>query len=354
MIKTATASLLVFAAGLGLAQAAQPQLPSVELPLTLDRGQQAQTQPPVEPIDGNTAFAAYQTGHYYKALDAALKRVETVPEDVAALTLLGELYRQGLGVPADAEQAVDWYSAAVRKGDVQAVMALALMKLEGEGTPKDVQGAAKLFEEAAAKGNVQAHYNLGMLRLEGNGIPADTAKAAEHFRLAAEAGNHDAQYAYATMMGDGRLGAPNPGGAAEWLRKAADQGNTDAEIEFAIALFNGKGIQKNEDEAARYFEKAAHKGNPIAENRLARLYATGRGVAGDPVRAMAWHLLAESAGLKDGWLDNFVRSLPEETRRLGYLQAQQWRGVELLALDGSRPSGQTTGQTNSIAPEVKP
>jgi TPR repeat protein len=345
-----SATVLIASLALAGPVFAAPQLPSVDLPMALERR-------PLEPKEqetGDTAFAAYQTGHYYAALEAALSRVEKAPDDTAAMTLLGELYRQGLGVPIDLKQAAEWYNAAALKGDAAAAFALALMKTEGRGTEKDLSGAAMLFEQAADKGNSQAEYNLGLLSLSGEGLDLDTAQAGQHFRKAAEAGDSDAQYAYATMLKDGRLGAPNLEASAQWLGKAAAQGNTIAEIEYAIALFNGNGVAKDEKEAARYLAQAAGKGNPIAQNRLARLYANGRGVPLDPVKAMGWHLLAQSAGRDDAWLDTFVQGLPQETQRLGYIQARQWQGMETLALDGSRPSGQTTGQPNSIAPEVTP
>ena len=43
------------------------------------------------------AYGAYQAGHYRRALSEALKRIEADNNDAAAMTLLGELYRQGLG-----------------------------------------------------------------------------------------------------------------------------------------------------------------------------------------------------------------------------------------------------------------
>ena len=46
------------------------------------------------------AYGAYQRGLYNQALREATLRLEKDKTDSAAMTLLGELYNQGLGVPA--------------------------------------------------------------------------------------------------------------------------------------------------------------------------------------------------------------------------------------------------------------
>ena len=44
------------------------------------------------------AFAAYQRGYYVTAMREAMKRIDADPGDGPAMTLIGELYAQGLGV----------------------------------------------------------------------------------------------------------------------------------------------------------------------------------------------------------------------------------------------------------------
>eukprot|EP01042_Synura_sphagnicola_P035635 gene35635-45630_t len=64
------------------------------------------------------AYGAYQAGHYRRAQAEALKRLEADPGDAAAMTLLGEIYREGLGLRIDPKAAADWYRLAADKGDV--------------------------------------------------------------------------------------------------------------------------------------------------------------------------------------------------------------------------------------------
>src|SRR5215475_9563979 len=59
------------------------------------------------------AYGAFQRGHYITAFNEATKRAQQ--NDPAAMTLLGELYAQGLGVPRDDAKATQWYKLAADK-----------------------------------------------------------------------------------------------------------------------------------------------------------------------------------------------------------------------------------------------
>ena len=70
----------------------------------------------------DTAYGAFQRGHYLTALNEATKRAQQ--NDSAAMTLLGEIYAQGLGVGRDDAKAAQWYKQGqsrrlVRAGNVQ-------------------------------------------------------------------------------------------------------------------------------------------------------------------------------------------------------------------------------------------
>ena len=95
----------------------------------------------------DTAFAAYQRGYYVTAMREAMKRIDADPGDGPAMTLIGELYSQGLGVRRDTAEAARWYKLAAERSDRQAIFALGNAKLKGEGVPRDRAGAAALFEQ---------------------------------------------------------------------------------------------------------------------------------------------------------------------------------------------------------------
>ena len=132
------------------------------------------------------AYGAYQRGLYLTALREATARLARDPEDAAAMTLLGELHNQGLGVRQDPAKAAEWYRLAAKRGDAHALAALGLMAMDGRGTDKNPGQGRAWLEQAAAKGEPTACYNLALLLLS-SGAQADLLRAVELLRTAAEA-----------------------------------------------------------------------------------------------------------------------------------------------------------------------
>ncbi|MBB4041120.1 hypothetical protein GGR34_002783 [Microvirga flocculans] len=260
------------------------------------------------------AYGAYQRGLYQTAFREATLRLEKNNNDTAAMTLLGELYNQGLGVAIDPKKASEWYLLAAQRGDAHALAALGLMALDGRGMAKNPAQGKAWLEQAAAKGNPVACHNLALLLLTSE-TNADVEKAVELLKKAAEAEIPDAQHALGVLYLKGRGVARNPAEAARLFERAARNGSSVGEVEYAILLFNGDGVPASESQAARYFRRAAAKGNAIAQNRLARLLVAGRGVPANKVDAAAWHILAAAQGLADPWLDNALKDLSTEDRK---------------------------------------
>ena len=262
------------------------------------------TQTPAAPApttgQPDLAYGAFQRGYYLTAFAEATKRINE-KGDPKAMTLIAELYANGLGVANSDAEAFKWYSLAAERGDRDAMFALAMFRLGGRGgVPRDVAEATRLLAEAAKLGHPAAAYDLGLLYLQGQQFPQDIPRAAQLFTVAAKAGNPEAQYALATLYKDGRGVPQNSEEAARLMGLAAQADLIDAQVEYAIALFNGTGVAKDEPAAVALLRKAAMRGNPIAQDRLARVLAAGRGVpAPDPVGAIMWHLIAKAGGASD-------------------------------------------------------
>ena len=260
------------------------------------------------------AFGAYQRGFFLTALSEATKRVARNPKDAAAMTLIGEIYRDGLAVRQDVVEAVRWYRLASGLGDGQAASSSAWScSRDAPDVPKDRAGAKAQFEKAAASGHPGALYNLGVLAIEGgDSAKPDFAKAADYFKRAALAGDDNGSYSYGVLLRQGRGVPLDIGESAHWLKRAADAGIIAGQVEYAIMLFNGVGVDRNEKEAAKIFKKAAAHDNPIAQNRLAHLYLGGRGVPYDLVQAALWNSFSKAAGLVDPELDAATAHLTAE------------------------------------------
>ncbi|MCC2097668.1 MAG: SEL1-like repeat protein [Hyphomicrobiales bacterium] len=272
-------------------------------------------------LPADAAYSAFQRGYFITAFKEATKRIEAnTPDAPAAMTLIGELYRDGLGFHEDPAEAARWYALAAKRGDAQAAFAMGRAYLSGRGVKQDPKKAREFFEQAAAKHVGAALYNLGIMAMEPRkdktGEIVNYREAAGYFQKAVEQGDLDAAYALALLYRSGRGVPRNDIKAAELLKHAADQHHLIAETEYAIVLFNGKGVKKDEAAAAKYFERAAWRNSPVAQNRLARMYAAGRGVKRDIMQAMKWHIIARASGLKDKWLDDKLPTLTRTQRQL--------------------------------------
>jgi TPR repeat protein len=289
------------------------------------------TPPPSAPTPSgpppDLAFGAYQRGYFLTALREALKRVDANPKDAAAMTLIGETYRDGYAVPPDEAEAARWYRIASGLGDREAAFALGTLLLNGAtGVPADRAAAKAQFEIAAAKGQAGALYNLGVMALAdktASGFP-DFKTAAADFRRSAEAGYADGAYSYGVLLREGKGVPLDISESARWLKRAADAGVLAGQVEYAIMLFNGVGVAKDEAGAAKLLLRAAAHNNPIAENRLAHLYVSGRGVPKDLVEAATWNRFAKAAGIDDPDLDAATANLtPEQNKRVDELVRRQ-------------------------------
>src|SRR5919107_757650 len=92
------------------------------------------TAPAPDDAGADLVFGAYQRGMYKTAFDLATKRVQETG-DPKAMTMLGELYANALGVKRDEAMAADWYKRAAAAGDREAMFALAMLRLAGRGGP---------------------------------------------------------------------------------------------------------------------------------------------------------------------------------------------------------------------------
>ena len=67
----------------------------------------------------DNVYGAYQRGLYKTAFDLAITRAQD-NRDAKAMTMLGELYANGLGIKRDYAKAADWYQRAADAGDRRA------------------------------------------------------------------------------------------------------------------------------------------------------------------------------------------------------------------------------------------
>ena len=230
------------------------------------RHRRSRLWPPIPVHNGadlDLAYGAFQRGYFLTAFALATDRVNQ-KSDPKAMTLLGELYAAGLGVPQDDKQAEEWYRARRRprrpRGDVRAGDVPAA-RPRRPARPRGGRQMARRRRQARPAGR---RLQSGASLHRGPIVSAGFQSRRRTPSPAADAGSPEAQYALGTFYKQGRGVPKDPREAARLWSLAALADNTDAEVEYAIALFNGDGVAKNEAAAAALFRKAALHGSAIA------------------------------------------------------------------------------------------
>jgi TPR repeat protein len=128
---------------------------------------------------------AAESGDYETAM--RLWRPLADQGDATVQNLVGQMYREGTGVPQDYAAAMGWYQKAADQGNAPAQFNLGFMYFNGLGVAQDYAAALSWYRRAADQGNTAAQLNLGVMYLQGEGAPKDYVSAYMWFNLAAAA-----------------------------------------------------------------------------------------------------------------------------------------------------------------------
>jgi TPR repeat protein len=154
--------------------------------------------------------------------------------DANAQAVIGTLYLQGNGVPANTSEAIHWYEKSAKSGNASAAMTLARLYVRGEHLRKDNDIAVTWYEKAAAIGDAKAMHRLGSIYAKGKIVAKDLNLAVFWFRKAAKAGDASAQLVFALMLKDGKGVETNFREALEWLEQALNGDLTDENRGIAL------------------------------------------------------------------------------------------------------------------------
>jgi len=195
--------------------------------------------------------------------------------DPGALTNLGKMYSEGLGVEQNHNKAISLYREAAEAGENEAMFCLGECYYHGLGVIADNGKEIEWFTKAAEANNVEAFFRLGKLYNRGWGVEKNKAKAMEWYRKVIEY--------YETSAKSGDIYAINQiaevyckhlkeyDTAVTWYTEAAKLGN-DKTATYKIAEIYDEKIGDIES-AIEWYEKAADLGNGDAAFRLSQLYS---------------------------------------------------------------------------------
>jgi len=227
-----------------------------------------------------------------------LKTLRPLAEEGAApaQTLLGYMYRAGLGVNQSDFEAVDWYRKAAGQDDRDAQYLLGYMHQRGFGVPQYFAQALQLYRKSAGRGVAAARVNLGAMYENAQGVERDRDEALAQYFSAAEAGLAGAQHSLAMAYENGHGVPRDLDEALKWYRLAAAQNFALSQNRLGEMRSRGRGVARDYDEAVKWYRLAADQGLPDAQFNVAKSFAAGRGVARNPEEALKFYMLAAEQG----------------------------------------------------------
>lgn len=259
--------------------------------------------------EGNASEWIAQGDKYYNAKNytSALTYYKQAAEagNARAATMVGWIYKKGLGVTENAVEAVKWYRQAANGGNASGQVNLGDAYYTGEGVTKDYNEAFKWFMQAAQQGNSTGQSWFAIMYRYGFGVTKDETEAVKWYRKAADQGSDFGQYYLAEMYENGYGVEKNMTEARRWYQKAADQGYEKAKEKLAsmgsgvsasaseINDWKNRAYKYYDDEqykeAMPWFRKAADAGDAEAAYFVGALYYFGYGVAQDYKEAAKWY-----------------------------------------------------------------
>ena len=148
--------------------------------------------PPFAQADFDKGVIAFQTGENKAAFTEF--QSSATKGDPRAMTLLGTMYHQGLGLRQDYKEAALWYKRGGDLGEPRSQHNLGVLYMGGLGVNQDSSKAIYWYKKAASQGYADSQHNLGVAYGRGDGVPRNQDRAIQWFMLAAKNGNAKAAF----------------------------------------------------------------------------------------------------------------------------------------------------------------
>jgi len=193
----------------------------------------------------------------------------------AALSNLGDLYKDGEDVERDWIKARDYYRQAAEKGLGFGAFQLAEMIEQGLGGAANSTEALVWYQKAAELGDDSGMLTLASRYEAGANLPQSYEMAADWYRRAASKGNVIAQFKLGSLILEDKIHADET--AAYWFSQAAEQGTQAGTLAMGMLFESGTGGVKRDTEQAKYYYKTTlqktqyEDGDPIRAEAIKRL-----------------------------------------------------------------------------------
>lgn len=212
---------------------------------------------------------------------------------------LGHLYRDGLGVPRDLQQAKFWYQAAAAQGEVAAMLILGELAEGWYGNESQAKRSEAItwYQKAASAGSSLAEFRMGWLLVREFDPWSERPQALSTLMSAAQNKQPHALSQMGDLYYQGKLGAKNLEKAHHYYQQAAEMKLPSAAFKLAMLYANGEGVPQNGALAHQWMEQSAACGLAAAALQLGEWYFQGVGCSKDLKKAAHWYEKAAEAGL---------------------------------------------------------
>ena len=202
--------------------------------------------------------------YYKKALSGFLELESKDQADENLFYKIGSMYKNGLGIEADIDKAIDYFQRSAELGNRNAKRILALEYISGERSERDIEKGLAMLTECADSGDTFSCYKLGNLYLKGEIINQDLDRAEKYLLSAAD--NEFTQYALGKLyLQKEKYDIMK---AISYFEKSADK-NMWASYQLGrLYLFGADDLEKNKEKAMQYLNLSAEQGNEYAQNIL--------------------------------------------------------------------------------------
>lgn len=206
-----------------------------------------------------------------------------------AQDFLGYQYEFGLGVLANKQEAIKWYTLSAEQGNADAQFDLAKLYEHD----KDFENANRWYKKAVRQEHPNAIFSLGYNYLYGHGLEQNYAKALELFKKSAEFDYPPAQNALGKFYQGGLIVEKDYKKAREYFEKAVEQDFAPAQVNLGLmykrpiyyGMRNEHDVVYSDKEANRkaveLFRLATNHGSAKGQNNLAIMLLFGKGIDRD-------------------------------------------------------------------------
>ena len=254
----------------------------------------------------------------------------------SSMSGLAFFYEKGYGTEKSAEKAFTWYKACADQGHGWYKWYVGNLYEKGDGVETDISKAIKYYTDSAQTGNSQGQYELAICYANGRGVSQDLVKAFELYMKSAEQGHKYAQNNLAYCYKNGQGTSVDLVSAADWFEKSAEQGFSNAQYALGNCYKRGEGVEQDIHSAVKWFEKAAEQGHAYAEYELGVCYQRGRGVPLDYKKALEFYKKSAEQGFSSAQNNLAFMYENGEGTPIDHNKAIEW--FEKAAAQGVKPA----------------